>query len=377
MVPPTRLRAGDADQTVAGLRRKEMSFLVSRRDLTRLTGNLQQVASARAVRFREGWAADLDGYIVRNGPLCFDVLAGKCLDIGDLSYKGINLSFLAKPGLMGRTSFDTQGVDSLRSINCGLLFTAGLGNVASPCELDGDHQPMHGRLRTTPADHVGGDARWEGDDYVIRIHGEMRESRIFGENLALRREIETRLGSSDIIIRDTVTNEGFRPEPIMLLYHCNFGYPLLSESARVVIPSLGVTPRNDESAAHLADWGRAEAPRPGALEWVYTHRVSGDAEGRSFAALINDEMGLGVSVDFDVRLLPNLVQWKSMVAGDYVMGLEPTNAGLNGRAHHVPRNEVKLLAAESSETYELRIAVFEGETAIKAAEMRAARLVAA
>lgn len=345
---------------------------VSRHDLNRLTGSLQQVASARAVRFREGWAEGLDGYIVRNGPLCFDVLSGKCLDIGDLSYKGTNISFLTKPGLVGRTSFDTQGIDAVRSIMGGMLFTVGLGNVANPCDIDGQHYPMHGRLRTTPADHVGADASWEEDDYVIRIRGEMREARIFGENLVVRREIETRLGSPTIIVRDTISNEGFRPEPIMLLYHCNFGYPLLSERARVIIPSIGVTPRNDESAAHLADWASIEAPQPNALEWVYTHKVSTDAEGRSFGALVNDDLHLGVIVDFDAKLLPSLVQWKSMVAGDYALGIEPTNApGLNGRAYHLPRNEMKSLPAQSSETYELRLTILDGETAIKSVEERA------
>lgn len=57
---------------------------------------------------------------------------------------------------------------------------------------------MHGRMRTTPAEHAGADAYFDGDEYVISVKGEMREAELFGENMVLRRTIETRLGFNSI-----------------------------------------------------------------------------------------------------------------------------------------------------------------------------------
>jgi O-antigen/teichoic acid export membrane protein len=77
----------------------------------------------------------------------------------------------------------------------GLFFTCGLQNICGPCETDGVEYPMHGRLRTTPAEHLCSDAYWDGEDYVLEVSGEMRESHLFGANLVLRRKIRSVYGS--------------------------------------------------------------------------------------------------------------------------------------------------------------------------------------
>ena len=79
-----------------------------------LTGNIQQVACIRQVRFLEGRAGGMEAYQVRNGPLSFLIMADKCLDIGEFEYKGVNFSFLSKPGLIGRTHYDTNGMEAQR-----------------------------------------------------------------------------------------------------------------------------------------------------------------------------------------------------------------------------------------------------------------------
>lgn len=64
---------------------------------------------------------------------------------------------------------------------------------------------------------------------------------------------------------------------------------------------------------------------------MYLHELAADENGRSFAAVVNRKLGLGVVIDFDASLLPYFMEWKSTGAGDYVVGLEPSNSSVHGR----------------------------------------------
>jgi hypothetical protein len=121
-------------------------------------------------------------------------------------------------------------------------------------------------------------------------------------------------------VRDRVINDGFRPEGLCLLYHCNFGWPVVSESSVVRAPSSTCTPRNEEAARGIENWSRLEAPRPEAKEQVFFHNLDADESG---------------FVRYDTRELPFFTQWKCMASGTYVCGLEPSNAAL------APRDELR------------------------------------
>jgi hypothetical protein len=163
----------------------------------------------------------------------------------------------------------------------------------------------------------------------------------------------------------------------MLLYHINFGFPFLSPCARVILPSLSVEARDNIAEAQIQTWNRVNKPVENAGEAVFVHELAADEDGQTFAALVNDELKIGVRLEYAIDKLPRLVLWKSMVAGDYALGLEPTNAGLKGRGHHLANGEVEMLPAQAQKAFELRITIFEGEEEIRAAEDRASRLVKA
>ena len=252
---------------------------MKKQDLLRYVGNIQQVISAREITYEEGRAGGMKAYQVKNGPLSFLVMADKCLDIGELSYRATNISFLSKPGLQGRNPYDTNGEEALRSIMGGMVFTCGLENICPPCRDRGKDYPMHGRMRTTPAEHVGCDIRWEQDSCCAVITGEMREAELFGENMVLRRTISTRYPGKRIVLTDEIENQGFREEPMMLLYHCNAGYPLLQEESEIVLPTKEVIPRDAAAEAHTEHWNRMEAPKDGEPEYVFLHRLGADEQG--------------------------------------------------------------------------------------------------
>ena len=81
-------------------------------ELLRKTGHIHQVADVTPIEYREGRADKLSAWQVKNGPLSFTVMQGKGMDLSELSYKGINFSFLSKPGLQGRNQYDTNGQGS-------------------------------------------------------------------------------------------------------------------------------------------------------------------------------------------------------------------------------------------------------------------------
>ena len=348
---------------------------MDKKKLLSQVGSLQQLAYVRPLAFREGRSSNMAAYAVKNGPLNFTVMADKCLDIAELSYKGVNVSFLAKPGLSGRNHYDTHGDEALRSIMGGLLFTCGLENICAPCTIDGKDYPMHGRIRTTPAEQLSASAAWENDEYTLRISGEMREAELFGENMVLRRSIETTYGSASIVIRDEIENQSFRAEPMMLLYHFNIGYPLLSQHSRLILPSREVTARDAVSAPHLERWRAIEVPQANEPEYVFIHDLAADAAGNTFAALINEELMIGIKLEFNRRNLPYFMQWKSMASGDYVLGLEPANSSVYGKKFHVQNDTQHMLGSFEKESTEIRITMLEGEQDFKMLFASAEKLI--
>lgn len=333
--------------------------MMKKEEILRRLGSMQQAASVRPVVFEEGRSEGMKALLVRNGALKFQVLADKGMDLGEVSYRGINVSFLAKPGLMGRNHFDTHGAEAQRSIMGGMMFTAGLENICPPCVSEGKEYPMHGRIRTTPAEHVCSDAVWKDEEYVITVSGEMREAELFGENMVLRRKITTAYPGKSIVVEDVIENQSFREEPMMLLYHCNVGWPLLGEDCEIVIPTKNVIPRDQEAAPYTDAWNRMEAPRDNEPEYVFLHEMAADENGDTFAAVINPALNIGLKLSFNIRELPYFMQWKSRASGDYVVGLEPANSSVYGRLYHEKRGDLHRMASQTRERKRLTFTFLE------------------
>lgn len=339
---------------------------MKRSELTRYVGSMQQVAYARRICYEEGRSRGLNAVEVSNGPMHFVVMLDKCLDISELSWKGERMTFLSKPGLNGRNPFDTHEAEAQRSIMGGLFFTCGYENICAPYRAEnGKAYPMHGRMRTSPAEHVCVDARWEGEDYVLCISGEIREAELFGENLLLRRTIRTVYGCPEISVTDEIRNEAFREEPLLLMYHCNMGYPFLDAHCRLLLPEeRRPQPRDAVSEAAIARFPVMDEPADNAEEYVYLHTLRADESGNTFAALVNEQRQLALQIAFSKRELPYFGQWKSTGSGDYVMGLEPGNVCVFGRRFHEEAGTLPMLAAQAQAVYHLRFRIFDGKAAV-------------
>ena len=228
-------------------------------------GNIDQIAGIREVQCTRGPEAGLHMLEIYNAAgLCFTVMPGRCLDIYDFSYKGYNFAFHSKNGLSCERNPAEDAF--FHQWPGGMLSTCGLANVGDACE-DGGVHPIHGRIGSTPARHVSVSEGWEGTDYILRVGAEFWETRLYGRQLSLLRTISASLYGKNIVITDTITNHAVADEEFMLLYHINFGYPLLDASSFVLCPPSAVQPRND----HSEDWVHMCAPGAQAGHQMFLH----------------------------------------------------------------------------------------------------------
>ena len=235
---------------------------------------------------------------------------------------------------------------------------------------------MHGRIRTTPAEHLQADGVWDGDSYVLRVGGEMREGELFGENMILRRSIETRYGEMSVTVTDRIENQSYRPEPLMLLYHINIGYPLLDEGTEVLAPTRFVKARDKVSEGQESDWNRMDAPKDNEPEYVFIHDLARTEEDRTVVCVLNEKLSLGLKLAFSCKNLPYFMEWKSTASGDYVLGLEPANSSVYGRPFHEKEGTLHCLPSFKTETNVLKFSVLDGKEALEAARKEVADILA-
>jgi len=337
----------------------------SKEELLKRVGNISQLACVRPFEFREGKAGGIKAFDITNGGgLQFTVLQDKCLDLFDAKYRGMNLNFVSKPGLVSPSLVEADGMKFLRSVPGGMLYTCGLSNVGAACHDEGVDHCFHGRIRNIPAEKVSVVSGWEGDEYILGICGEIRDAALFNDNLVLRRSIMTRLGSKSLTIHDEVENEGYETQGMMLMYHINIGYPILDEGTKLILPRHETAPRDEESERGLQEYDRLTAPVDHFKEHVFFHRVANGPEGNTAAAAVNEALGLGVYIKYNKQQLPNLIQWKSMMSGDYVLGIEPANCLCNGRLDEKLRGTLKRIAPFETVAFDLEIGILEGENDI-------------
>lgn len=238
---------------------------MDKKELYQYVGSMQQMAYIRKVTCEEGRSTGLRMFDVKNECLQYQVMCDKCLDVAGLTYKGINMNFLSKPGLQGRNHYDT-----------------------------------------------------------------------------------------------------FREEPLMLLYHINLGYPFLTPATKLYIPTKKVAPRDEASAGHEADYDHMDRPKKNEPEYVFIHDIKKTKDKRTWVFAVNPDLKLGLKIEYSTKNFPYFMEWKSTAAGDYVIGLEPSNSSVYGRGLHEKNGDLHMLKPFEKERNELIFTVLDGEEEIRA-----------
>jgi hypothetical protein len=331
----------------------------SKAELSRHVGHMDQLAGIRPMELADGKARGCRILDVWTGAgFRFQVNADRALDIASCAFEGIPLAWRSPSGDVHPAFYEPQGLGWLRSFPGGLLATCGLDQFGSPSQDGGVEFGLHGRISNLPATQVNYRTFWDGDEYILEVSGEIRQTALFFENLVLRRRLTTRLGSNRLRIEDVVVNDGFAPAPHMLLYHFNLGFPLVSEHTRLHLQAESTQPRDAAAEVGLADWACFQLPTPGYQEQVFIHRPKADQDGWATVELDNPEMGVGLRWTYDATALPYLMEWKMMGEGAYVVGIEPANCkGLGGRAVTRETGQLPVIEPGESRRYSIELEV--------------------
>lgn len=321
--------------------------------LLKQLGNITQLAGIRQSVLAGGQSL---AEFYNAAGLRFTVLPDRCMDIYELSYRGINLSFHSKNGLRaGGLPLPQAFCDDWPG---GMLYTCGLDNVGGGY-VDDAIYPTHGRISGSPAMHFSAQAYWQNDTYTLTAKGDMHQTRLYGRHLCLTRSIRTSLYAKSLHLNDTLTNLEPADEPFMLLYHFNFGYPLLHAKSLLFTSSADMTPRN----ALSTDPRHMRAPQDGRGEEFYLYRAEGES---AWGLLVNPELELGAYIAFDTANLPYFAAWKNMRSHDYVLAIEPCNCIGAGRKTELASEQIARIQAYGSLSYDLELGVLDGKQEIRA-----------
>jgi hypothetical protein len=339
----------------------------TKEELLRHVGDVSQVGGVQIKTLDDGPARGVRTAEFTTGSgLSFTVHIDRGMDVGPAEWGGRPLAWRTPVGAVHPAHYDPVGLGWLRSFPGGLMVGCGLDNVGSPCTDAGEELGLHGRLSHTPAKLISCGGTWHGDEYEMWVEGEVRHYKVFSADLVLRRRISTCLGSDVLSIADTITNQGTEPVPFQILYHCNFGYPVVSPDTVLWLDTVRSEPRDEVAALGFDQHTRCQPPTPGYEEQVFYHHPRADEDGYAQAVLVNEALGFGAYIRFRTAELPHLVQWKMMGERTYVVGLEPANCWVQGRAHDRETGVLQFLGPGEQCATHLEIGVLPDQTAVEA-----------
>lgn len=282
----------------------------------RRLGSDAQAVSIESSTVSNGPSAGTRRIRIVNGALEIDVLPDRGLDLGQVRVDGVPLAWISPTGFPRMDAFAVDGRGWLRAFGGGLLTTCGLLNVGPPADVDDEAFPMHGRYSSLAADVVRADV----DDDVILVGGVVREATVFGADLELRRTISSPVGGRSMRVRDRVVNRGAAPVEPMVLYHLNFGWPLVDEGTVLRSAATEVRPRDDDARRGAGTWDVFPGLTHPYPEQVFEHVLP---TRRDVEMHVEGLRGLSVTVRFDTAELPGLFQWRVAEPGLTVLGVEP------------------------------------------------------
>lgn len=303
--------------------------------------------------------------------LRYKVVLDRGMDIFDAFYNQHSLTWLSHTGITTPEPFSDRGADWLRTFGGGLLTTCGLSHVGGPEQDAYGERGLHGQISNSPAELesiIQPDLLTGKLD--MSITGRIKETKIFGPSLEMKRTLSGVLGQPIIRIRDEISNRGNTSVPHMLLYHFNFGWPFVDEGTRFVwrgnwqAREGGI---NDQIFRDGYDFKTCSGPldsHSGPGEAVAFIDVAHDGTGQCTVGLYNAKLGLAVSMRFQKQQLPWLTNWQHWGKGEYVTGLEPGTHPPIGQAKAREQNTLLFLEPGQTRTYDLELEVLTDETVI-------------
>lgn len=304
--------------------------------------------------------------------LTFTLLPDRGLDLWSAHYKGVPLTWVAH----GAPYAPDFGAGWLQQFNGGLLTTCGLTHVGAP-EVDaisGELRDIHGRFSRLRAQDVAIDAgAWQDEStYSAGVRGSIAETRLFGEQLVCERRYSLRLSEPVIRLTDTVRNVGDLPAPLMLLYHVNVGFPLVSAGTQLITPHRRVSARDADAQAGIDTWHTYDAAVPAYREQVFFHDL---AAKDGWTQIVIGHTALALMLRWQTDTLPRFTQWKNTREGVYVCGVEPGNCIPEGQNAARENGRLVMLPPHESQQFTLELHILDGMHAVSDALATTAQIL--
>ena len=263
-------------------------------------------------------------------------------------------------------------------VRCGLEFFGAPGtdesvdNTGAKAAMD---LTLHGKIGNTPASVVEITVEREAP-YRITVSGRIEEAALHGPKLEMWTQISTSPGAATFQISDTVTNRSAVEQEFGILYHSNYGPPLMEEGAKFFAPARQVAPINEHAAEDVSSYDVYRAARAGFAEQVYCLRLWADENDRTQVMLRNAAGTKAVSMAFSVKELPFFTLWKNPAATEdgYVTGLEPGTGFPRDRAIERKFGRVPKLGPDQSRSFTIDFALHADQEQVFAAGQEVARI---
>ena len=118
---------------------------------------------------------------------------------------------------------------------------------------------------------------------------------------------------------NTVINKGYIDDKYVLLYHINFGYPFLDEEMKIEMPIIKSEGLTDFARSRKELQLKITPPIDGGDEEVFYNNLEEGCVG-----LKSEKLGIECELRYDIANFPVTLQWKSMISGDFALGIEPS-----------------------------------------------------
>lgn len=344
--------------------------------------------SIRKRRLKGGLSDGVDVIDVDNGELSYIVVPTRGMGIWRGTYHGIRLGWdspirgpvhpaFVNESILGNLGW-LAGFDEW-VVRCGLSSNGAPGtdvlvdNNGNPRPME---LPLHGRIANVPAHYV--EVRVDRNPpHRIEVVGIVDESMLFFPQLQLSTVIGTTPGEAKLTIEDLIVNRKSQPGELELLYHINFGPPLLEKGARWRAPIRELAPRDGVAASAIDQFADYPEPTSGVIEQVFFADLEADAgTGRTIALLHNAARDKACAMRYTKSQLPWFTVWKNPGAASdgYVTGLEPGTNLPNHRKFERTQGRVISLPPGGSYHVELELEVADGEPKVRGLLDEVARL---
>ena len=238
-------------------------------------------------------------------------------------------------------------------VRCGYEWTGHPG-----LDDNGQLLSLHGRAQNTPSSTI----KVIIDDkapHKITIEGTVSEQTFKKAELVTKTSFSITPGENRFTINDTLTNNADYDDEYQIIYHSNFGRPILEQGSKVYVAASEISPFNSYAEKGLEDWQTYLGPTKGFDEMVYNLKPLADQNGNTLAVLHNKAGNLGVSMQYNTNQLPVLTIWKNTdtLQQGYVTGIEPGTSYAYNTKYQRPLGLVPTINSGESKNFDITYTV--------------------